>query len=156
MNSMHSRPLKIFFSGIAVSGVSAIAGFMADKGHTVVGSDRAFDKEPGHPLKTAFQSKGITIVPQDGNGLDSTFDFAVFSTAVEPDQPEFLKAKSLGIPVKTRPEYLVEITELFNTIAVSGTSGKSTVSGLLAFLMQKLGLNPNFIGGGRVKQFKTP
>ena len=153
---MQSKPLKIFFSGIAGSGVSAIAGFMADKGHIIAGSDRALDAEPSHPMKNVFQSRGITIVPQDGNGLDNTFNFAVFSTAVEPDQPEFVKAQTLGIPVKTRPEYLAEITASFNTIAVSGTSGKSTASGLLAFLMQRLGLNPNFIGGGTVKQFISP
>ncbi len=152
---MHSIPLKIFFSGIGGSGVSAIANFMADKGHIIVGSDRAFDMDPHHPLKKAFQSRGITIMPQDSSGIDDTFDFAVFSTAVEPDRPEVLKAKTLGIPVKTRPEYLAEIMASFNTIAVSGTSGKSTASGMLAFLMNRLGLNPNFIGGGRVKQFKT-
>jgi len=152
---MQSRSLKIFFSGIGGSGVSAIAGFMADKGHIVFGSDRAFDKDPGHPLQKIFQSMGITIVPQDGDGIDDTFDLAVFSTAVEPDKPEVIKAKSLRIPVKTRPEYLAGITDSFKTIAVAGTSGKSTTSGLLAFLMKRLGLGPNFLGGGRVKQFKS-
>ncbi len=152
---MHSRPLKIFFSGIGGSGVSAIANFMADKGHIIVGSDRAFDMDSRHPLKKTFQSRGIAVVPQDGNGIDDTFDFAVFSAAVEPDQPEVLKAKAHGIPVKTRPEYLAEITASFSTIAISGTSGKSTASGMLAFMMKRLGLNPNFIGGGRVKQFKS-
>ncbi len=153
---MRNRQLKIFFSGIAGSGVSAIAGFMADKGHIITGSDRAFDMNPHTPLIKVLQTRGITIVPQDGSGIDSTFDFAVFSTAVEPDRPEVLKAKALGIPVKTRPGYLAEIIETYKTIAVSGTSGKSTASGLLAFLMKRLGLNPNFIGGGRVKQFQSP
>lgn len=152
---IHGRPLKIFFSGIGGSGLSAIANFMADKGHVIVGSDREFDAAPCHPSKTAFQSRGITIVRQNGNGIDDTFDLAVFSTAVEPDRPDFKKAVSLGIPVKTRPDYLSEIASSFNTIAVSGTSGKSTVSGMLAFLMSRLGLKPNFIGGGRVKQFKS-
>ena len=153
MNTNEAK--KIFFSGIAGSGVSAIAGFMADKGNIIAGSDRAFDLDPDNPLKKVFQSKGISIVPQNGSGIDSTFDFAVFSTAVEGDKPEVIKARELGIPVKTRPEYLSEITSSFNTIAVSGTSGKSTSSGLLAFLMNRLGLEPNFIGGGRVKQFKS-
>ncbi len=149
------RPLKIFFSGIGGSGLSAIAGFMADKGHIVFGSDREFDVTSCHPSKMAFQSRGITIVPQNGNGIDETFDLAVFSTAVEPDRPDFKKAASLGISVKTRPDYLADISASFNTVAVSGTSGKSTVSGMLAFLMSRLGLKPNFIGGGRVKQFKS-
>lgn len=152
---MSSKPLKIFFSGIGGSGISAIAGFMSDKGHWISGSDRAFDKHPSHPLCKLLKSKGIAVVPQDGNGINDSFDFAVFSTAVEHDQPEFLRAKSLGIIVKTRPEYLAEIVLNFRTIAVAGTSGKSTTSGMLAFLMRQLGLKPNFIGGGRVKQFKS-
>lgn len=152
---MNNDKMKIFFSGIGGSGVSAIAGFMADKGHIISGSDRLFDKNPDHPLKKTFELKGINIFPQDGSGIDDTFDLAVFSTAVEHDQPEFLKAVSLGIPVKTRPEFLSELSASFKTIAVSGTSGKSTVSGLLAFLMKELGLSPNFIGGGRVKQFRS-
>ncbi|MBI5204988.1 MAG: hypothetical protein HZA11_08730 [Nitrospirae bacterium] len=150
-----THPLKIFFSGIGGSGVSAIACFMADKGHVVAGSDRAFDKNPKHPVCRALKSRGISITPQDGSGIDNSFDLAVFSTAVEHDQPDYLTAVALNIPVKTRPEYLAQIIPAFKTIAVAGTSGKSTTSGMLAFLMQQLGLNPNFIGGGRVKQFKT-
>ena len=152
---MSDRQLKIFFSGIGGSGVSAIASFMSDRGHKVVGSDRNFDSGFGNPLCTILKSKGITIVPQDGDAIDRSFDFALFSTAVEHDMPEFKKAISLGIPIKTRPAYLAELSAEFKTIAVAGTSGKSTAAGMLAFLMNRLGLNPNFIGGGRVKQFKT-
>lgn len=146
---------KIFFSGIGGSGVSAIAGFIADRGHVVVGSDRSFDKEPDHPICKILKAKGITIVPQDGSGINTSFDFAVFSTAVEDNQPELIKTKELGIAMKTRPRYLCEIVSDFRTVAVTGTSGKSTTAGMLAFLMHGLGLEPNFIGGGRVKQFKT-
>jgi UDP-N-acetylmuramate--alanine ligase len=152
---MCKRQLKVYISGIAGSGVSAIAGFMADRGNIIAGSDRAFDSAPANPLKKVLQAKGITIVPQDGNTLDTSFDLAVFSTAVEPERPDYKKAISLGIPVRTRPEYLAGITKDLRTIAVSGTSGKSTASGMLAFLMQRLGLEPNFIGGGRVRQFKS-
>jgi UDP-N-acetylmuramate--alanine ligase len=152
---MNSKQLKIFFSGIGGSGISAIAGFMADNGHLIFGSDRAFDNNPNHPLYGLLTAKGITIVPQDGYGVDESFDFAVFSTAIEHNQPELLRAKIIRLPVKTRPEYLAEIVLNFKTIAVAGTSGKSTTSGMLAFLMERLGLKPNFIGGGRVKQFKT-
>jgi UDP-N-acetylmuramate--alanine ligase len=148
-------PLNIFFSGIGGSGVSAIAGFMADKGHTVAGSDRLFDRDPEHPMMKVLAVNGIRLVPQDGKGIDGSFDFAVFSTAVEKSNPDFLKAEELRMPVRTRPEYLAEIVSTYQTIAVAGTSGKSTTSGMLAFLMQRLRMSPNFIGGGRVKQFKT-
>ncbi len=146
---------KIFFSGIGGSGMSAIAGFAADRGHAVAGSDRSFDKNPDQPICKILKNKGIALLPQDGSGIDASFDFAVFSTAVESDNPEFTKAGALGIPLKTRPQYLSEIVSGFRTIAVAGTSGKSTTAGMLAYLMDKLGLNPNFIGGGRVKQFRA-
>lgn len=119
------------------------------------GSDRVFDENPSHPVFRMLRSKGIAIVPQDGGGIDASFDFAVFSTAVENDSPDLRKARALGIPLKSRPEYLAEIVDEFKTIAVAGTSGKSTTSGLLAFMLRRLGLSPNFIGGGRVKQFRT-
>ncbi len=150
-----NRMSKIFFSGIGGSGVSAIASFMADRGNKVVGSDRSFDKDPDNPVCRTLRNKGINVVPQDGSGISTSFDFIVFSTAVEDNHPELLKAKELGIPLKTRPQYLCEIVADFSTVAVAGTSGKSTTAGMLAFLMDRLGLEPNFIGGGRVKQFKN-
>jgi UDP-N-acetylmuramate--alanine ligase len=146
---------KIFFSGIGGSGMSAIASFMAGRGHTIIGSDRSFDHNPDHPLSAILTNKGITVVPHDGSGIESSLDLAVFSTAVEDTQPEVKKAKDLGILMKTRPEFLSEIASEFRTIAVAGTSGKSTIAGMLAFALHKLGFEPNFIGGGRVKQFKS-
>lgn len=147
--------MKIFFSGIGGSGVSAIAGFMADKGHFIAGSDRLFDLSGGHPIRKRLEENGIMIFPQNGQGIDESFDFTVFSTSVEKSNPDYGKAEKLGIPVKTRPEYLAEIVSEYRTIAVAGTSGKSTTSGMLAYLMQRLGRAPNFIGGGRVKQFRN-
>jgi len=135
--------------------MSAIASFMAGRGHTIIGSDRAFDHNPDHPLSAMLKNKGITLVPHDGSGIESSLNLAVFSTAVEDTQPEVTKAKDMGIPMKTRPEFLSEIASEFTTIAVAGTSGKSTIAGMLAFVLHKLGLEPNFIGGGRVKQFKS-
>jgi len=136
--------------------MSAIASFMADRGHRIIGSDRSFDRDTDYPLYVILKNKGITIVPHDGSGIDSSLDLAIFSTAVEDTQPEVTKARELGIPMRIRPQFLSEIASGFQTVAVTGTSGKSTISGMLAFVMNKLGLEPNFIGGGRVKQFKSP
>ncbi len=148
--------MRIFFSGIGGSGVSAIAGFAAGKGHSVSGSDRLFDLYPEHPVCRRLKAQGISIVPQDGRGIERSVELAVFSTAVERNNPDFRKAEEIGIPVKSRPEYLAEIVAGFQTLAVAGTSGKSTTCGMIAFLMERLGMAPNFIGGGRVKQFRTP
>lgn len=147
--------MKIFFSGIGGAGVSAIASFMADLGHTVCGSDRSFDTDKSHPAYAPLVAKGIKILPQDGTGIDSSFHLVVFSTAVEKNLPEPKRAAELGIPMKTRPEFLAELVAQHRTFAVAGTSGKSTTSGMLAFMMRELELAPNFIGGGRVPQFKS-
>ncbi len=147
--------MKIFFSGIGGSGVSAIAGFTAERGNSVSGSDRLFDRNEGHEICRRLRSGGIRIFPQDGSGISASTELAVFSTAVEKDNPDYLKAHELGVRVKMRPEYLADIISQFRTIAVAGTSGKSTMSGMLAYLMDRLGMGPNFIGGGRVKQFKS-
>jgi UDP-N-acetylmuramate--alanine ligase len=147
--------MKIFFSGIGGSGVSALASFMADKGHQVLGSDRSFDTDKSHPAYAPLVAKGVTILPQDGSGIDASLDLVVFSTAVEKDLPEPKRAAELGIAVKMRPAFLAELVASHKTFAVAGTSGKSTTSGMLAYMMSELGLAPNFIGGGRVSQFKN-
>lgn len=147
--------MKIFFSGIGGSGVSAIAGFMAGRGHIVSGSDRLFDGHPDLEIWSRLRNLGISLVPQDGTGIDGSLDLVIFSTAVENTNPDFRKALEIEIPIKTRPEYLAEIVGDFRTVAVAGTSGKSTTAGMLAFLMRRIGMETNFIGGGRVKQFRT-
>jgi UDP-N-acetylmuramate--alanine ligase len=145
---------NIFFSGLGGSGVSAIAGFMKYLGHTVSGSDRAFDMDPNHPLLQPLRRIGISIHPQDGSGITDSLDLVVMSTAVEEDRPEVVRARALGIPVRRRPEYLAELMSSFRTVAVAGTSGKSTTSGMLACLMHRLGMGPNFIGGARAKDLR--
>lgn len=150
----NTKTIKIFFSGIGGSGVSALAGFMAARGHDVWGSDRAFDRDPNHPLLKPLSENNIKIVPQDGTHIDSSFDFAVFSTAVESSNVEYRRAAELKIPMKTRPEFLIELSRNFTTVAVAGTSGKSTTSGMIAFILESLHHSPNFIGGGRVRNFK--
>ncbi len=135
--------------------MSALAMFDAARGNAVSGSDRAFDRDPRHPAYSPLKAKGIKIVPQDGSGITSSLDFAVMSTAVEADTPEALRARDLGITIKSRPEYLAEMVSDFKTVAVSGTSGKSSASGMLAYAMSMLDMSPNFLGGGRVKQFRS-
>ena len=131
--------------------MSALAVFMADRGASVSGSDRAFDRGLPHPVSESLRTRGITLVPQNGKGFDRSVDLVVFSTAVEPDNPDFAAARTLGLRSMTRPEFLADLVRSFKTCAVAGTSGKSTTAGMLAFLMKELGLQPNFIGGGRVK-----
>jgi UDP-N-acetylmuramate--alanine ligase len=146
---------NIFFSAIAGSGVSSLALFMAHRGHIVSGSDRQFDSGSGHPLKGRLIEAGIRLVPQDGSGIARELDLMVMSTAVERDRPEVLRAEELGIPIMTRPEFLASLSKDYRTIAIAGTSGKSSASGMLAYALRELGADPNYISGGRVKDFRS-
>jgi len=147
---------NIFFSGIAGSGVSALALFMALRGHNVSGSDRQFDMGSGTLLKDRLIKAGISPVPQDGSGITPELDLMVMSTAVEKDRPEVLRAREFGISVMTRPEFLASLTNDYSTIAIAGTSGKSSASGMLAYALRELGADPNYISGGRVINFRSP
>jgi UDP-N-acetylmuramate--alanine ligase len=153
---MQKRPKKIFFSGIGGSGVSALACFVKDQGKDVRGSDRAFDINTEHPLYKLLRAKGIEIFPHDGSGIDRDVEHVVFSTAVEKNHPDLVKAHHLGIPLISRPDFLAQLVSSYKTIAVAGTNGKSTTSGMLAYVMDGLSMHPGFIGGGRVKQFHNP
>jgi len=146
---------KIFFSGIGGSGMSALAAYAAGMGAAVSGSDRDYDSGSGAAIYSMLIESGIRLVPQDGSGLDSSCDLMVASTAVESANPDIKKAQSLGIPIQTRPEFLSLIIGQTSAIAIAGTNGKSTTTGMLAWVMRELGLDPGLIGGGRVKQFRS-
>lgn len=146
---------NIFFSGIAGSGVSSLAIFSALRGHCISGSDRQIDSGSCGSLKDRLIKAGIHLVPQDGNGITRDIELLVISTAVEKDQPEVLRARELGIHIMTRPEFLVSLAKDYRTIAIAGTSGKSSTSGMLAYALRELGADPNYISGGRVKDFRS-
>src|SRR5258705_12156061 len=95
---------NIFFIGIAGSGMSALAQFLAGNGKAVSGSDRFF--VPGQPNETKekLEAEGIHCFLQDGNGITDTTDLVIASTAVEETNVEIQKAKVLGIPVLLRSE----------------------------------------------------
>lgn len=146
---------KIFFSGIGGSGMSALAVFAADLGASVSGSDRDYDAGSGAAIYGMLLERGIRLLPQDGSGLDPSCDLMVASTAVESANPDIERARSLGINIQPRPEFLAQIIGNRPTIAIAGTNGKSSTSGMLAWVMRELGLDPDFIGGARVKQFRA-
>ena len=135
--------------------MSALAAFAADLGASVSGSDRDYDAGSGAGIYGMLLEKGIRLVPQDGRGLDPSFDLMVISTAVESANPDIKRAQSIGISIEPRPEFLARIVGESRTIAVAGTNGKSSTAGMLAWVMRELGLDPGFIGGGRVKQFRS-
>jgi UDP-N-acetylmuramate--alanine ligase len=147
-----SRP---FFSGIAGTGMSALAQYLAFRGHAVSGSDRSLDKGGEAGKKAYFQALGIRLFPQDGSGLDVSPSCLVVSTAIEAQNPEVKKALELGLPIIHRSDLLAELAGRHKTLAVSGTSGKSTVTGMIYHVLAAGGLDPSLITGANLNSLQT-
>jgi UDP-N-acetylmuramate--alanine ligase len=137
----------IFFIGIAGSGMSALAQYLSGLGKTIGGSDRFFI--PGHPneARDKLEAEGIHCFLQDGSGLTSQTDLVIASTAVEDTNVEIQKAKTLDIPILLRSELLTVISDAKRTIAVGGTSGKSTTTAILFDILDQAGFEPSIISG---------
>ncbi len=138
---------KIHFIGVAGTGMSAIAQYLAGTGHTVSGSDREFAKESTDLVKRQLTEAGISCFAQDGSGIHADLDAVVVSTAIEDTVTEFKKAKDLGIAILHRADMLKAITDTKKTIAVSGTSGKSTTSAMLFHILHQSGFEASIIAG---------
>lgn len=136
-----------FFIGIAGSGMSAIAQYLKGVGKNVSGSDRFFLPGEYNETKEKLEAEGIGCFVQDGSGITNETDLIVASTAIEDTVGEIQKAKQLGIPVIRRSELLALIAASKKTIAVAGTSGKSTTSAMLFDILEFAGYDPSIISG---------
>lgn len=136
-----------FFIGVAGTGMSAIAQYLAGIGKNCSGSDRYFIEGAYNETKEKLTAAGITCFVQDGSGITHKTQLVVVSTAVEDTVPEVQKAKQLNIPIVKRSELLAIIAKSKKTIAVGGTSGKSTTSAMIFDILQQAGMQPSVIGG---------
>jgi UDP-N-acetylmuramate--alanine ligase len=123
----------------------------------VAGSDRSRD-QGRTPEKFAWlESLGFKLQPQDGSGIVSAQQVLVASAAVEDTVPEVIRAKELGCARMSRAELLAT---LFNAaplgIAIGGTSGKSTVTGMVGWIMTVAGRDPTIMNGAVMKNFVSP
>jgi UDP-N-acetylmuramate--alanine ligase len=91
----------------------------------------------------------VTLFPQDGGGLEGC-SCLVVSTAIESTNPEVGKARELGIPILHRSDLLARLARERRTIAISGTSGKSTVTGMVYHVLEAGGLEPSLITGANL------
>ncbi len=138
---------NVFFIGIAGTGMSAIAQYLAGTGKNVSGSDRYFVPGELNDTRNKLEAEGIICFLQNGDGVNDTIDLVVVSTAVEDTVPEVQKAKGLNIPIIKRSELLAIIAKSKKTIAVGGTSGKSTTSAMLFQIMEFADKQPSIISG---------
>lgn len=154
---MTNAQRSYFFCGIGGSGMLPLAQIVKGMGHTVGGSDRSCD-QGRTPEKFAWlESHGFTLFPQDGSGLTSSEQVLVASAAIEDTVPEVARAKQLGCLRQTRAELL---SELFNaapcSLAVGGTSGKSTTTAMLGWIMEEAERSPTIMNGAVMKNFASP
>ncbi|MBX9643584.1 MAG: UDP-N-acetylmuramate--alanine ligase [Novosphingobium sp.] len=152
MSDLASHPW--FFCGIGGSGMLPLALILRGAGAEVAGSDRSRD-QGRTPEKFAWlESLGFALFPQDGSGVTSAAQVLVASAAVEDTVSEMVRAKELGCPRMSRAELLAR---LFNAspsgIAIGGTSGKSTVTGMAGWIMHSAGRDPTIMNGAVMKNF---
>ena len=153
--SLTSHPW--FFCGIGGSGMLPLALILRGMGAQVAGSDRSRD-QGRTPEKFAWlESLGFTLHPQDGSGITGADQVLVASAAVEDTVPEVVQATALGCLRMSRAELL---STLFNAaparIAIGGTSGKSTVTGMAGWIMAWAGRDPTIMNGAVMKNFVAP
>src|SRR5437016_3854474 len=136
------------FSGIAGQGTSPLARLMRAWGHDVQGSDRAFDQGKQRDLAAMLTGLGIRLLPQDGSAVTAGIDRFVYSTAVEAETPEVRAARALGIERVPRPTLLAEVVNGGHPgVAVAGTSGKSTVTGMIGWILRDADVPATVLGG---------
>lgn len=139
---------RFHYAGLAGSGMSALAQFQAMTGGRVSGSDRAFDRGERARLRAQLDRLGIIVLPQDGSGLGPDCVALVVSTAVEDHVPDVAAARAKSIPIIHRSELLAYFVANHRSIAVTGTSGKSTVTAMVFDILRGAGREPSVITGG--------
>lgn len=147
---MHKLDLKnnsapVYFIGIGGISMSGIAELFLDKGFKVSGSD--LHKSA---VTKRLEELGITVYySQDGKNLTSDIGLVVYTAAIHEDNPEFVKAKELGLPMLERAECLGQIMSHYkNAVAVSGTHGKTTTTSMLSYVYLEAELDPTISVGG--------
>jgi UDP-N-acetylmuramate--alanine ligase len=142
---MFKKIRRIHFVGIGGIGMSGIAEVLLNLGYQVSGSDLKASS-----ITERLSGLGATILEGHlaGNVVDA--DVVVISSAVRPDNPEVVEAKRRKIPVIPRAEMLAELMRLKYGIAVAGSHGKTTTTSMLATVLDKAGLDPTIVVGGRL------
>lgn len=147
----NKKTRTIYIIGIGGKGLNAIAEFCLARGYTVSGSDMRQSAETD-----ALRAKGARIAfEQVAENITSAYDLVVYSSIIQEDHPELRRARELGIPVKSRAEFLADITGHYVRISVAGSHGKSTTSALAALALRAQASSVNAITGAHIKELNS-
>ena len=141
--------------GVAGVGMNPLAQALLAAGWDVSGSDRYLDTGQELAVLPKLRGAGVRLVPQDGSGIGDHTEAVVVSSAIEPDNPDQAAAERHGVPVVHRATMLARLAEGKECIAVTGTCGKTTVTGMVGFLLEQLGDDPTVVNGGVVVNWQT-
>ncbi|MBN1307193.1 MAG: hypothetical protein JXA18_04700 [Chitinispirillaceae bacterium] len=146
--SINGLPVNgLHFAGILGSGMSALAQFLRWKGTSVSGSDRSLHQPETAATATLLSSIGCTLFEQDGSGISDRTDALCVSSAIESNNPDIATARARAVPVIHRSDVLAAIVKEHRTIAVAGTSGKSSVTAMIFEFLSACGKSPSLISG---------
>src|SRR5437773_158287 len=140
--------MRYHFSGVAGAGMNPLACLMRARGHEVQGSDRSFDQGKNREIAAHLRRLAIQLSAHDGTAVTPAIDRFVYSAAVEADTPEMRAARALGLDCVSRPQLLAEVVNAGGPgVAVAGTGGKSTIIGMVAWLLRETGVPATVLGG---------
>ena len=134
--------------GVGGVGMNAVAQILLAQGYLVSGSDRYLDSGQNLEVLQKLRVNGVRLVPQDGSGISIKTSGVIVSTAIEPDNPDIAEARSKNVPVIHRSQMLARMVEGHRLVAITGTSGKTTVTGMVGWLLERLNLDPSVVNGG--------
>ncbi len=143
-----------FFCGVGGSGMLPLALILRGRGAVVAGSDRSLDQGRLAQKFSFLEAAGVRLYPQDGSGLVSADQILIVSAAIEETVPDLVAARRLGATVMTRADLLAALfNEARTPIAVGGTSGKSTTTAMIAWILHRAGRDPTVMNGAVMKNF---
>ncbi len=140
-----TTPKTAYFIGIGGISMSAFAELLQSLGFTIKGSDRTKSKITKH-----LEDLGIEIVyEQSSKNITSDLDFVVYTAAISESNPEFKRAKELGIPMMGRASMIGQIMKNYTTaVAVAGTHGKTSTTSIASHIMLEADMDPTISVGG--------
>jgi UDP-N-acetylmuramate--alanine ligase len=151
-----TNPKDYFFCGIGGSGMMPLALIVSGKGDHVAGSDRSLDQGRTAPKFEWLRRRGVDLFAQDGSGITRASQIVVASTAVEETVPDIIAAHTVGATRMRRADLLAELLNASPSgIAIGGTSGKSTVTGMIGWIFHALGKGPTVMNGAVMKNFMS-
>ena len=149
-----NQDASYFFCGIGGSGMLPLAMIVQARGAVIEGSDRALDQGRTPEKFDWLRAHGVTLHPQDGSGVTRADQIVIATGAIEDTVPDIGAAKRAGATIKTRPQLLSEIFNAAPTsVGVAGTSGKSTITGMIAWILHQTGRQPTVMNGAVMKNF---